>query len=106
MNTYTIYVGATPIACVADTDDVYTCYEVAKIIGEHADRSVSLVWDETGEEVAYSDPQRNALKMNPMTSMMIAALIPMRVAIPTIVERRNPLIFFCAKLILDKCGNL
>ena len=56
MNTYTIYLGATPIASVVDTDAAYACYEAAKIIGEYADRSVSLVWDETGEEVAYSDP--------------------------------------------------
>ena len=34
------------------------------------------------------------------------ASIPTKVAIPTIVERRNPLNFFCAKLLLDKCGNL
>lgn len=56
MNTYTIYLGATPIASVADTDAAYACYEAAKTIGEYADRSVSLVWDDTGEEVAYSDP--------------------------------------------------
>lgn len=56
MNTYTIYLGATPIASVADTDAAYACYEAAKTIGAYADRSVSLVWDETGEEVAYSDP--------------------------------------------------
>ena len=56
MNTYTIYLGATPIASVADTDAAYACYEAAKTIGKYADRSVSLVWDETGEEVAYSDP--------------------------------------------------
>ena len=56
MNTYTIYHSATPIASVVDTDAAYGCYEAAKIIGEYADRSVSLVWDETGEEVAYSDP--------------------------------------------------
>ena len=69
MNTYTIYLGATPIASVANTDAAYACYEAAKNIGEFIDcyeaaknigefidRSVSLVWDETGEEVAYSDP--------------------------------------------------
>lgn len=56
MNTYTIYLGATPIASVADTDAACACYEAAKTIGGYADRSVSLVWDETGEEVAYSDP--------------------------------------------------
>lgn len=55
MNTYTIYLGATPIASVTDTDAAYACYEAAKTIGGYADRSVSLVWDETGEEVAYSD---------------------------------------------------
>ena len=56
MNTYTIYLGATPIASVANTDAAYACYEAAKTIGEYAHRSVSLVWDETGDEVAYSDP--------------------------------------------------
>ena len=44
-------------------------------------------------------------KMTP-TAIMKSALTPTRVAIPTIVERRNPLNFFCAKLLLDKCGNL
>ena len=65
MNTYTIYVGATPIACVADTDAAYACYEAAKTIGEYADRSVSLVWDETGEEVAYSDPPEKCFEDEP-----------------------------------------
>lgn len=56
MTTYTIYIGSTPIACVADTNAAYACYEAAKTIGEYTGRGVSLVWDETGEEVAYSDP--------------------------------------------------
>ena len=56
MNTYTIYLGATPIVCVADTNAAYACFEAAKVIGEHTGKVVSLVWDETGEEVAYSDP--------------------------------------------------
>ena len=53
MNTYTIYLGATPIACVADTNAAYTCYEAAKTIGEFTGKQISLVWDETGEVVAY-----------------------------------------------------
>ena len=36
MNTYTIYLGATPIVSVADTDAAYACYEAAKTIGEYA----------------------------------------------------------------------
>ena len=58
MTTYTIYLGSTPIACVADTNDAYACYEAAKTIGECTGKCVSLVWDETGEEVAYSDPSK------------------------------------------------
>ena len=65
MNTYTIYLGATPIVSVADTDAAYACYEAAKTIGEYADRSVSLVWDETGEEVAYSDPSEEYFEDEP-----------------------------------------
>ena len=53
MNTYTIYLGATPIACVADTNAAYACYEAAKTIGEFTGKQISLVWDETGEVVAY-----------------------------------------------------
>ena len=65
MNTYTIYLGATPIASVADTDAAYACYEAAKTIGKYADRSVSLVWDETGEEIAYSDPTEEYFEGEP-----------------------------------------
>ena len=65
MNTYTIYLGATPIASVANTDAAYACYEAAKTIGEFVDRSVSLVWDETGEEVAYSDPPEEYFEDEP-----------------------------------------
>lgn len=55
MNTYTIYLGTTPIACVADTNAAYACYEAAKTISEYTGNGVSLVWDETGDEVACSD---------------------------------------------------
>ena len=56
MNTYTIYLGANPIACVCDTEDAYACFEAAKTIAECTGREASLVWDETSEEVAYFDP--------------------------------------------------
>ena len=65
MNTYTIYLGATPIVSVADTDAAYACYEAAKTIGGYADRSGSLVWDETGEEIAYSDPPEEYFEDEP-----------------------------------------
>lgn len=57
MNTYTIYLGAHPIACVGDTERAYACFEAAKTIAEMAGRTASLVWDETGEEVASFDPE-------------------------------------------------
>ena len=57
MNTYTIYLGATPIACVAGTEACYACYEAAKTIAEMTGKTASLVWDDTGEEVASYDPE-------------------------------------------------
>ena len=56
MNTYTIYLGATPIACVADTNAAYACCEAAKTIGKYTGKGASLVWDATGEEVACRGP--------------------------------------------------
>lgn len=56
MNTYTIYLGSNPIACVAGTTAAYACYEAAKALTEYTGKCASLVWDETGEEVAYCDP--------------------------------------------------
>ena len=57
MNTYTIYLGAHPIACVSDTERAYACFEAAKTIAEMTGRTASLVWDETGEEVASYEPE-------------------------------------------------
>lgn len=57
MNTYTIYLGCNPIACVSDTERAYACFEAAKTIAEMTSRTASLVWDETGEEVASFDPE-------------------------------------------------
>ena len=56
MNTYTIYIGSSPIACVSDTQQAYACYNAALVIAQMTNRSASLVWDETGEEVAGFEP--------------------------------------------------
>ena len=55
MITYTIYLNATPIACVADTNSAYACFEATKTIAEMTGGKASLVWDDTGEIVAYID---------------------------------------------------
>jgi hypothetical protein len=56
MNTYTIYIGATPIACVSGTEYAYEVWaktlELAELICEPA----CLVWDDTAEEVASYEP--------------------------------------------------
>ena len=57
MNTYTIYLGANPIACIAGTEACYGCYEAAKTIAEMTGKTASLVWDETGEVVADYNPE-------------------------------------------------
>ena len=41
MNTYTIYLGAKPIACV-DTDGAYPCFEAAKTIAEFTGTDATL----------------------------------------------------------------
>lgn len=51
MTTYTIYLGASPIACVS-AGKAWDVYFAAKIIAEATDRSAMLVWDETGEIIA------------------------------------------------------
>lgn len=58
MNTYTIYLGVNPIACLAGTEACYACYEAAKIIAEMTGKAAFLVWDETGEVVADYDPEK------------------------------------------------
>ena len=56
MNTYTIYLGANPIATVSGTNVAYTCFEAIKTLAEFTGKEASLVWDETGEEVACFNP--------------------------------------------------
>jgi predicted dehydrogenase len=58
MTTYTIYLGATPIATTDGTDYTYAVWrrtvELAELIGTTA----SLVWDETREVVEEYDPDQ------------------------------------------------
>ena len=49
MTTYTIYLGATPIACVSGAEAAYACFEAAKTIAEMTNRTACIVWDDTGE---------------------------------------------------------
>lgn len=56
MNTYTVYLGATPIACVT-AEGAYPCFEAAKTIAEFTGKEASVVCDENGEEVAFFDPE-------------------------------------------------
>ena len=56
MTTYTIYLGATPIANIDGGEAAYVCFEAAKTIAEMTGRTALLVWDDTGEEVAEFDP--------------------------------------------------
>ena len=51
MTTYTIYLGANPIACVDGAEATYACWEATKTIAEMTGRTAILVWDETGEEI-------------------------------------------------------
>jgi hypothetical protein len=55
MNTYSIYLNNEIIANVSGTEAAYACYEAAKTLAEFTGKTASLVWDETGEVVAYSD---------------------------------------------------
>lgn len=57
MNTYTIYLNANPIACVCGTEYAYEVYAKALDLAELLGNTASLVWDETGEEVACYDPE-------------------------------------------------
>lgn len=55
--TYTIYLGATPIACVSGTEYAYEVYKKTKPLAQTLGKSACLVWDATGEEVASYDPE-------------------------------------------------
>lgn len=56
--TYTIYLDSTPIATVSGTEFAYAVYAKTASLAELLGTSASLVWDETGEEVAsFSDEE-------------------------------------------------
>lgn len=56
-NTYTIYLGVAPIACVSGCEAAYACFEAAKTLAEFSGKIASLVWDRTGEEIAEFNPE-------------------------------------------------
>ena len=51
MTTYTIYLGATPIAITAGTEYTYTVWRKTVELAELTGLSASLVWNESGEVV-------------------------------------------------------
>ena len=56
MSTYTIYLGTNPVATVKGTEYAYEVYDKTKDLAELLGSVASLVWDATGEEIAYFDP--------------------------------------------------
>ena len=56
MSTYTIYLGTKPVATVSGTEYAYEVYSKTRELAELLGREASVVWDETGEEVAHFDP--------------------------------------------------
>lgn len=57
MKTYTIYLGTESIACLSGIGAVCACYEAVKTIAAMTNRTATLIWDETGEKVAFFDPE-------------------------------------------------
>ena len=57
MKTYTIYLGAHPIATVSGTEYAYEAYKKTADLAETLGKTACLVVDETGEEVATYDPE-------------------------------------------------
>ena len=51
MATYTIYLGASPIAVTAGTEYTYTVWRKTVELAELTGLSASLVWNESGEVV-------------------------------------------------------
>lgn len=58
MTTYTIYLGATPIANTDGTEYAYAVWRKTKELAELIDTGASLVWDETAEEVESYEPDQ------------------------------------------------
>lgn len=62
MSIYTIYLGTNPVATVNGTEYAYEVYDKTKDLAELLGSVASLVWDATGEEVAYFDPDYECLE--------------------------------------------
>ena len=58
MTTYTIYLGATPIANTDGTEYAYAVWRKTKELAKLIDTSASLVWDDTAEEVESYEPDQ------------------------------------------------
>lgn len=56
MNTYTIYLGATPIACADGTEYVYAVWAKTRELAELLTTTAILVWDDSGEVIEDYDP--------------------------------------------------
>ena len=55
MNTYTIYLGAAPIATVSGCEYAYIAYRKTVELAEILCQSACLVWNETGEIIADTE---------------------------------------------------
>lgn len=58
MTTYTIYLGATPIATTDGTEYTYAVWRKTVELADLISSSASLVWDETREVVEEFDPEQ------------------------------------------------
>ena len=56
-NTYTIYLDGKSFARACGTEATYELYSRVVAVAELLCLSVDLVWNETGEVVAYYDPE-------------------------------------------------
>lgn len=56
MNTYTIYFWNNSIVIVDGTEYAYEVYAKTKELAELVGAECSLVWDDTGEEIASYNP--------------------------------------------------
>lgn len=57
MNTYTIYLGANPIATICGTEYAYEVWAKTKELAELLGKDAGLAWDDNGEIVDYYDPE-------------------------------------------------
>ena len=59
MNTYTIYLGTSPVACVSETVFAYKVYSKTRELAELLGKEACLIWDETAEVVTSYDPEED-----------------------------------------------